>query len=142
MIGTSDLSRPKMNVPEGPSIVAALEQRVRGGAGAGRIAEAVAATWGQAEASLTPIIGPLGMAALCKRSLALTARSHPWIGALAEGPPNAATLSAFTAALAERQSGEAARAGGEFLQKFHGLVSGLIGPALTHRLLRFMWQPL
>jgi hypothetical protein len=43
--------------------------------------------------------------------------------------------------LAQRSSEEAAAAGNGFLTTFHGLLSGLIGPSLTERLLRDVWDP-
>jgi hypothetical protein len=125
---------------EGPLIVAALEHQVRDGAPATEIAATVADTWRHAEQCLTPIIGPQGMAALYKRSVVLTGRSHSWLGGLDEQVQSTVDLTALTSALAVRESAEAAQAGGELLQTFYRLVAGLIGPSLTDRLLRFMWQ--
>jgi hypothetical protein len=129
-----------MDSHEGPSIAAALEHQVRSGAPATQIAGAVAATWRHAEESLTPVLGPRGMAALYKRSLVLTGRSHPWLAGLAEGASTTVDLAALTGAMTQQESNDAALAGGELLQTFYGLVNSLIGPSLTHRLLRFMWQ--
>jgi hypothetical protein len=125
---------------EAPLIAAALERLVDSGASPGQIADSVAATWRHVEESLTPILGPQGVTALYKRSLVVTARSHPWLAGLPEGPPNTVDLAALTATMMEQESKEAARTGGELLQTFYGLVNSLIGASLTHRLLRFMWQ--
>ena len=125
---------------EGPLIAAALEHQVRGGAPAAQIAGAVAATWRHAEECLTPIIGSQGVAVLYKRSLLLTGRSHSWLADLHEGATGSVDLAALTTLLAQQESTDAARAGGELLQTFYGLVNSLIGASLTHRLLRFMWQ--
>jgi hypothetical protein len=129
-----------MDSHDGPLIAAALEHQVRSGAPATQIAGAVAATWRHAEQCLTPVLGPQGVAALYKRSLLLTGRAYPWLAGLHDSVSSSVDLSPLTSALAARQSAEAAQAGGELLQTFYGLVVGLIGPSLTHRLLRFMWE--
>lgn len=129
-----------MDSHEGPLIAAALEHQVRSGAPAAQIAAAVAATWRHAEECLTPIIGSQGMAALYKRSLLLTGRSHYWLADLHQEPTGSLDLTALTTLLARQESSDAARAGGELLETFYGLVNGLIGASLTHRLLRFMWK--
>ena len=129
-----------MDSHEGPLIAAALERQVRSGAPATQIAGAVAATWRNAQQCLTPVIGPQGVAALYKRSLVLTGRSYPWLAELHQGVPSGVDLTTLTSALAARETAEAAQAGGEMLQTFYGLVAGLIGRSLSHRLLRFMWQ--
>jgi hypothetical protein len=129
-----------MDSHEGPLIAAALEHQVRSGAPAAQIASSVAATWRHVEESLTPIIGPQGVAALYKRSLLLTSRSHPWLAGLDERTPSTVDLTALTAAMTQQESNDAAIAGGELLQTFYGLVNSLIGASLTHRLLRFMWH--
>ena len=124
-----------------PAIAAALDHQVRAGAPATQIAGAVAATWRHAEECLTPILGPQGVTALYRRSLLLTSQSHLWLTGLLEGVPTTVDLAALTAAMAEQESNDAAQAGGELLQTFYSLVTSLIGASLTHRLLRFMWQP-
>ena len=129
-----------MDSHEGPSIASAFDDQVRRGSSSTQIAGTVAGTWRHAEQCLTPVIGPQGVAALYKRSLLLTGRSYPWLAGLHEGVSSSVDLTPLTSALAARASAEAAQAGGELLQTFYGLVTGLIGPSLTHRLLRFMWQ--
>lgn len=130
-----------MDSHEGPLFAAALEQQVRSGASATQIAAAVTAAWRYAEQCLTPVIGRQGVAALYKRSLLLTGRSCAGLAGLHEGVgANSVDLTTLTSALAVQKSAEAAQAGGELLQTFYGLVASLIGPSLTHRLLRFMWQ--
>lgn len=124
-----------MDSHESPSIIAALEHKVRSGAGATQIANSVATALRHVEASLTPILGPLGVAALYRRSLLLTSRSHPWLAGLAGSASNTVELAALVAAMAERDSNDVAQAGGDLLQRFYALVDSLIGAALTHRLL-------
>jgi hypothetical protein len=43
--------------------------------------------------------------------------------------------------LAQRSSAEAAAGGSTFLNTFHELLASLIGPSLTKRLLRSVWEP-
>jgi len=127
-----------MGSPDPPLFAAALERRERDGEPAAVIASAVAATWRDIEAALTSIIGVQGVAALYKRSLALASRAHPCLLEPAATGSTVIDLTALTAALGQQTSNDAASAGGDFLQTFYGLVESLIGPSLTHRLLRKM----
>ena len=129
-----------MDSYEGPSIASALARRMRDGVPAAQVASEVAGTWRRVEASLNPIIGPAGVVALYKRSLLLAGRSHPWVTELHGESQSAVDVEALTAALADRESNAAALGGGELLETFYGLLSSLIGPTLTRRLLPFMWQ--
>ncbi len=130
-----------MDSREAPSITAALQHQVRSGATATQIAGSVAATWRHVEESLVPIIGPQGVAGLYRRSLLLTSRTHSWLAGLDDGTPSIVDLTVLTAVLAQQGSNDAALAGGELLQTFYGLLSSLIGPSLTQKLLGFMGQP-
>ena len=129
-----------MDNDEGPSVAAALELLVRRGASAREIADTVACTWRHIDESLTPIIGPQGIAALYKRSLLVTSRSHAWLAASTAESSGHLDATALTLALAQRESNDAAVAGSELLETFYKLVNGLIGTSLTHRLLNFMWH--
>ena len=128
-----------MDSQEG-TLIALLEQKVGRGVSAAQVAATVAAMWRHAEEGLVPVIGPQGVVALYQRSLLLTSRAHPWLAGLGQIVPQTVDLEGLTAALAQQESIDAARAGGELLQTFHGLVNGLIGSSLTRRLLRHMWQ--
>lgn len=130
-----------MEVHEGPCIAAALAARMRNGVPAVQVATDVARIWRQVEASLVPIIGPAGVAALYRRSVVLAGRSHPWVTELCGESP-AIDIAALTAVLALREGNTAALGGGELLETFYRLLAGVIGPALARRLLPFMWQPL
>lgn len=129
-----------MDSHEGPSIASALARRMRDGVPAAEVASAVAGTWRRVEASLNPIIGAAGVVALYERSLLLVGRSHLWVAELHGESRGAIDLEALTAALVDRESNAAALGGGELLETFYGLLSSLIGPTLTRRLLPFMWQ--
>jgi hypothetical protein len=125
---------------EDREMAAPLACRVGQGANAAQIAAAVIAIWEEIDDSLTPILGQRGMAALYRRSLHLAAVDHPWLEAPDEGDPPATGPAALKSALV-RQSGAVAAAGSTaFLLTFRELLSGLIGPSLTQRLLRTAWE--
>jgi len=106
---------------------------------ADQTAQTVITAWHAIDDALTPVVGSRGLVALYLRALHLTAVDP----ALAEGGEparlalNAATTPALLQALIARQSpADAAATGATFLQVFHGLLSSLVGPSLTERLLR------
>jgi hypothetical protein len=117
-----------------------LASRVGQAADATQIAAAVIAIWDEIDDSLTPILGQRGMAALYLRSLHLAAADHPWLQAPDEGDPPAVGPAALKSALARQGSAVAAAGGSAFLQTFRDLLSGLIGPSLTDRLLHTAWE--
>jgi hypothetical protein len=103
---------------------------------ADRIAETALARWRDIAAALTPIIGQRGMAALYKRSLYLMRSAYPWLDAVHSSALAPADFGALRKALSQQPAAEAAAASGALLQTFHGLLTTLIGPSLTERLLR------
>ena len=114
--------------------------RARSGIGEGGIAPCVAAICAEIGAALTPIIGPRGVAALYKRSLFLTAQAHPALSGLQEKVNAEMDLSPLMAALAPLSEAEATLVGGALLIAFYELISSLVGPSLTERLLRSLWD--
>ena len=123
---------------EGRPITAPLAYRVHAHADAAQIARAVVGLWDEIDDALTPIVGAGGVVALYQRSLHLTATAHPWLAIKANGgdPANLQSL------LAQQSPADAAAGGSAFLLTFHGLLSSLVGPSLTERLLRSVWAPL
>lgn len=95
--------------------------------------------WLEIETALAPILGQQGVAALFKRSLYLTGAAHPWLTGRHEGAQPAVDLLTFKALLAQQTSAEAAAGASALLQQFHDLLSSLVGPSLTERLLRSVW---
>jgi hypothetical protein len=79
------------------------------------------------------------VAALYKRSVHLTSQTHPWLAGTHEGITTATDVASLTSLFARQTSAEAAAAGTLMLQTFCGLLSALIGPSLTERLLRPVW---
>jgi hypothetical protein len=85
-------------------------------------------------------VGEQGLAALYRRTVHQTTMQHPWLSGRDEGLP-ADTEPAALAALIARQSGtDAAAAADGFLLGFQALLASLIGPSLTARLLRTVWD--
>lgn len=111
-------------------------RRIDTGADAARIGEAVASTWEDINAALSPVLGPWGVALLYKRSLFLISRAHPWLARSHEGAQTAMDIDALKAVFAQQTDEAAANAGVDFLLTFHALLASLIGPSLTERLLR------
>jgi hypothetical protein len=132
-----------MDKPESPQAAAALPLRVAEDADAARIAEAIVAAWQEIDRVLAPIIGSRGVAALYKRSLHLTAHSHAWLAAPQSGShevvPVTMSLDALRARLAHQDAARGAAGGEAFLRTFYDLLTTLIGPSLTGRLLHSVW---
>jgi hypothetical protein len=127
--------------PQIDGVAAFVSHLVATGADSQQIAETIAQTCQAAVAALTPIIGSKGVAAMYKRSLYLAGRSHPWLSAEAVGEQTANDVASLTVLLARQSSAEASAGGGMLLQTFYELLSSLIGPSLTERLLRTAWAP-
>jgi hypothetical protein len=103
---------------------------------AAQTAETLAASLQDIDASLAPIIGSRGVAALCKRSLHLTAKVHPWLGEALQAGQGPIDLAALQSVIAQQTNADAALGSHALLQTLHQLLGSLIGPALTERLLR------
>jgi hypothetical protein len=102
----------------------------------GQVADSAMATWREISAALIPIIGQRGMAALYKRSLHLTRSAYPWLDGVHNSALAPADFGGLRKALSQQTAPDAAAASETLLQNFHALLSSLIGPSLTERLLR------
>ena len=118
---------------------AAVARRVGNSASAAQITDAIVSIWQEVDMALRPIIGQRGVAALYKRSLYLTASTHPWVGGVHETSQAAIDPGPLKSALAQQSSDDARAGGGALLMNFHELLSTLVGPSLTERLLRDVW---
>ena len=125
---------------EESGLPAPLAHRVGRDANATQIADAVAATWQEIDTALAPILGSRGVAALYKRSLYLCGATHPWLAVLHEGVQTGVGLAPLKTLLTRQGSADAANAANALFQTFHQLLSSLIGPSLTERLLRSVWS--
>lgn len=121
--------------------LATLAAPTRNGSGEGGTAASVVSLCAEIGAALTPIIGPRGVVALYKRSLFLTSREHPALLDLQENlPTTEMDLAPLVAALTPLSDADAHLVGGALLMSFHELISSLVGPSLTERLLRSVWD--
>jgi len=100
------------------------------------VAQSAFATWSHINDALSPIIGPTGVAGLYKRSLSLTRGAHPVLTAVSEGRLAPGDYSTLQQALAQQSAPVATAASVALLQTFNDLLTKLIGPSLTERLLR------
>ena len=92
--------------------------------------------WRDIDASLAPIIGHRGVAALFGRSLHLTRSDHPWLAASHESAAQQIDFAALQSTLSQQTSANVITFNGALLQKFVDLLTNLIGGSLTERLLR------
>lgn len=106
------------------------------------MADAVAQAWQRIDEGLKPIIGPAGVAALYQRSLHLRTVQHPWLAEVGDRSRRCVDAAPLRAALARLQPVDAATVGGDLLQTFHELLTGMVGQSLTERLLRPVWADL
>ena len=131
-----------MHSQESDGAAAFLSRMASDGASSRQIAGAVTSAFQGIDQALTPIIGKRGVAALYKRTVHLAGRTHSWLAVPMEGVPTAMDVAALTGALEARTAADAAAAGALLLQTFHDLLTTLVGPSLTERLLRPVWAAL
>ena len=130
-----------MESHESAQFAAALANRVEKGADASRIAEASVAIWKEIDVALRSVIGQRGVAALYKRSLYLASAFYPWLAGLHGSVPSTAIdLAPFAAAIAKQTGADAFAGSVAMLEAFHALLTTLVGPSLTERLLRSVWE--
>ena len=119
---------------------APLHGRVKDGADADQLADAIVAVWREIDQALHPIIGHRGVAALYNRSLKLTAAAYPWLAQGHAGALAAVDPTALRATLVQQVPAEAAAAGSALFETFCGLLASLVGESLTQRLLHTVWD--
>jgi hypothetical protein len=121
------------------SVTAYLIANVRRGANASEVAQLVVTSCFEIDKALTPIMGQRGLVALLKRSLQLASVHQTWLAVGAESFDLKADLNELMAALTLQTPELAAKGGGLLLEHFHQLLTALVGPSLTERLLRSVW---
>lgn len=124
---------------EGPRIVATLALRIGLSTNPVQIADAVAQIWNEAALALTPILGQEGVAALLKRSLFLAATTFGWLSITPTGDNRSVDLDTLKALIATRTAEEATAGGSALFLQLYGLLTNLIGPSLTDRILESAW---
>ncbi|WP_282480071.1 hypothetical protein [Pseudomonas sp. UYIF39] len=127
---------------ESRQIVASLVHRVGPNADIATVAQAIASILQDMDAALTPIIGQQGVVALYRRSLHLCASRHPRLAGTYDSVQAASLdLTALKSVLVEQSEADALFFGDVLLTTFYELLTTLIGPSLTARLLRGVWEP-
>ncbi|QVW26833.1 hypothetical protein KJF94_08490 [Pseudomonas hormoni] len=91
-------------------------------------------------AALTPIIGQQGVVALYRRSLHLCASTHPRLAGIYNRVQTALDLINLNSVLVEQSEVDALFFGEVLLTTFYELLTTLIGPSLSARLLRDVWD--
>lgn len=117
-------------------IQASLSKRAAAGWDAGSIASLIVSIWRDIDATLAPIIGHRGVAALFQRTLHLVRHDYPWLTTPHEGTADSMDFMALQSTLSQRTSANVVAANGALLQKFLEQLASLIGESLTERLLR------
>lgn len=126
---------------ESRQIVASLAHRVGPNADIARIAQALVTTLQDMGAALTPIIGQQGVVALYRRSIHLCASNHPRLAGTYDSVQSTLDLIALKSVLVEQSETDGLFFGEVLLTTFYELLTTLIGPSLTARLLRDVWGP-
>jgi hypothetical protein len=126
---------------ESRQIVASLAQRVGPNADNPQVAQAIISVLQDMDAALTPIIGQQGVVALYRRSLHLCVCTHPHLAGTYDRVQTTLDLIALKSILVEQDPTDALFFGEVLLTTFYELLTTLIGPSLTARLLRGVWEP-
>ncbi|RMO88510.1 hypothetical protein ALQ33_04411 [Pseudomonas syringae pv. philadelphi] len=124
----------------GQQIAASLAHRVNGSAEVSQVGEAIISMFEDISTSLTPIIGPRGVAALHRRSLLLCITKHAPLGDSYKTLVVGMDLKELKALLAEQSTADALFFGEEILRTFYELLATLIGQSLAARLLLDVWE--
>lgn len=126
---------------ESRQIVASLAHRVGPNADIERVAYAIISTLQDMDEALSPIIGQQGVAALHRRSLHLCVSTHPRLAGTYDSVQPTMDLRVLSSVLVEQSDNDALFFGEVLLTTFYELLTTLIGPSLTARLLRDVWEP-
>ena len=125
---------------ESRQIVASLAHRAGPNPDSARIAEAIIAMLQDINAALTPIIGQQGVIALYRRSLHLCASTHPRLACTYDNLQASMDLIELKTILVEQDETDAQFFGEMLLTILYDLLTTLIGPSLTARLLSGVYQ--
>lgn len=106
-----------------------------------RVADAALSRWQDIFAALSPIVGQRGVGALLKRSLCLNQVEHSCLAAVCAPSGEAVDLAVLHTALSQQATDTSVAAQAAVLQTFVDLLSRLVGPALTERLIGSAWPP-
>lgn len=130
-----------MTPPENRSIAAALARRAGPQANASHVADAVVALWRDIDATLAPIIGTHGLAALHGRSLDLASREFAWVKPTRDNSVlKAIDFDALQRMFSAQPMPESQAAASTMFHCFHELLASVVGVSLTERLLHAIWD--
>jgi hypothetical protein len=129
-----------MDSEEGSQIVASLARQIGDIADIAQIADAIIASLKNMDSALTPIIGQQGVAALFRRSLHLCNSAHPRLASAYQSVQIGTDLTELKSVIVQQGSVEALFFGAVLLTTFYELLTTLIGPSLSARLLRDVWD--
>ena len=104
-------------------------------ASAGPAIHATIALWRAVDLEVSAVIGPDGSAAVLRRTLVMTRRTHGWMQEPSDDAGFEACLLALSDALRGQSHEESAAARHALEAAFHDLLSSLVGGALTTQLL-------
>lgn len=125
---------------EGRRIVASLALRVKHVADIDRVADVIITMLRDTDASLVPIIGPKGVAALYRRSLHLSTSLHPCLLDTYIPLADPLDLIDLKAILIQQNRNDAIFFGEELLKALYELLATLIGSSLSRRLVLDVWD--
>ena len=95
--------------------------------------------WQPLSIHLSPLIGESGFAALFRRTIRLVSTEHDWLGSTQASSTPGELLAVLGVLFDEVDPAMAREANAALLSIFTKLLSGLIGEALTIRLLEAAW---
>lgn len=124
---------------EGRQIATALTQRIGDTSDIAKIADAIIATLQDMNAALAPIIGEQGVVALFRRSFIVCSKI-PRLAGMYDSLLPAMTLAEFKIVLLKQSAVNALYLGENLLISLYQLLTTLIGPSLTAKLLRSVLQ--
>ena len=108
-------------------------------AAAGAIVQGATAAWRAVDRDLSAVVGRRGTAAVLRRALVLTRRTHGWLPEPADDASLDQCVEALTLALSGRRPDESGAGLDALESTFHDLLSSLLGAALATQLLRVAW---
>jgi hypothetical protein len=129
------------NMPgEAGQIHSRVAQLAERGLASGHVAASASSTWMEISSALTPVLGPLGVAALYRRSLHLAQERFSWLALNGDRALVPVSFDELHSALENQAPAAAAAANAALLQAFFDLLIRLVGVSLTDRLLRPVWD--
>lgn len=125
---------------EGRRIVASLALRVDRVEDIGQVADVIVTMLLDTNASLVPIIGPKGVAALYRRSLHLSLSLNPRLAGTYQALADPLDLTQLKSIFIQQDQNDVIFFGEELFKALYELLVKLIGSSLSRRLLLDVWD--